>query len=251
MLGILGFTDGIESADAIVAKNSAGLDDYSLMLMKDYVSWDDPTNEVRRLIPPEAVALGAVGRLSPEQGVGNKPIFGIAGTSRSIANQRYFPAEVAQLTTAGINFITNPIPYGAVWGLRHNQNASSSATVNGVNYTRMTNFLSRSFAKELGKFIGRLQSSRANDETRADAYATLSGFLNRLKQPALRGGFGMIDDFALQLDADNNPPERVAEGIMRADVRVRYLAVVRFFIVSLTAGQNVVTVTSSTQPGIV
>lgn len=247
MLAILGFPTLRATADCIADKESAGIDTFAAMLMKDHILWDDPVSN-RRLIPPEALALGMVSILSPEQGVGNKPVYGIAGTERTRDQLPYTNAEVALLTTAGINFITNPIPWGHVYGLRHSQNASSDGTINGVNYTRMTNFLAASMAESLGRFVGLLQSSRPNDQTRADAKGTLAAFLVKLKALPQQGGVGMIDDFSLVCDETNNPPQSVAEGFLRADVAVRYLAVIRFFIINLTAGQTVVTI-SATPPG--
>lgn len=242
MLAVIGFATGTSSSSAVSAKQTNGVDDYAAMLAKDHILWDDPVNKVRRLIPPEAAALGLIAIQSPEQGVGNKPIFGIAGTERTQAQQPYTDSEIATLTSSGINFFTNPIPAGNQFGLRHNQNASSDRTVDGVNYTRMTNFLARSFATSLGRFIGRTQSTSPNDQTRADARATLASFLNKLKQPIQLGGAGMIDEFNLILDESNNTPQSIGEGYLNAYIQVRYLAVVRFFTISLQGGQTVVTV---------
>jgi len=249
MLAIAGYAESTSTSDAITEKNDAGLDTFALLLVKDVIIWDDPHNKVRRAVPPEAKALGDVSILSPEQGVGNRPVFGIVGTERTYIDKLpYTRSEIARLELAGIDFYTNPIPAGHAFGLRHNQNAASQADVSGVNYTRMTNFLAASFANSLGPYIGRVQSSRPNDQLRNDAKSTILAFLNKLKQPPASGGTGMIDDFQLQLDEKNNPPERVAEGFLQADIKVRYLAVVRFFLVRLEGGQTVVVSVSTTPP---
>ena len=48
-----------------------------------------------------------------------------------------------------------------------------------------------------------------------------------------------IDDFRVVLDVSNNPANRIALGYMQADVQVRYLSVVEFFIINLEGGQSV------------
>lgn len=242
-LAVLGFLSGRETDDCIDDKQSAGIDSFAAMCIKDYVLWDDVRGKIRVGVPPEAVALGKIAALSPEQGVGNKAIFGFVGTTRTDEGRPYTGDETSKLIQAGINFITNPIPAGNLFGMRHNQNASSDGTVNGVNYTRMTNFLAKSFANSLGAYVGRVQSTQLNDQLRHDARATLEAFLQKLKQLPARGGTGMIDDYSLVLDETNNTPQSIGEGFLRANIAVRYLAVVRFFLVYLQAGQTVVVVT--------
>jgi hypothetical protein len=248
MLGIVGWPAGTESSTAITDKADNGLDTVSLLLCKDGVLWDDPVTKTRVVTPPEATALGKVANLSPEQGVGNKQV-SIVGTERTRDNRPYTNSEIASLETAGIDFFTNPIPAGSMFGLRHNQNGSSDGTINGVNYTRMTNFLSASFAASLGKYIGKVQSSQPNDQLRHDARATLNSFLGNLANGPQAGGAGMIDSFSVILDETNNTPTTIGQGFLNAYVSVRYLAVVRFFIVSLQGGQTVVVVTETNPAG--
>jgi phage tail sheath protein FI len=246
MLFVSGFALGTDTAAAVTAKQNAGLDSYDIVPCKDHILWRDPINGLR-LVSPEALAGGLIAATSPEQGVGNKAVFGIEGTERTQQQLPYTDSEITTLTNAGINFFTNPIPAGYNFGLRHNQNGSSELAISGVNYTRMTHFLAASLNQSLGKFIGRIQSSRPNDQTRADAKATLLAFLNKLKNLPQQGGTGMIDDFSLKLDEENNPPEMVGQGYLQAQVAIRYLAVVRFFVVYLQGGQTVTIV--SAQPG--
>lgn len=247
---LLGFASGLSTTNCIAAKNDGGFDTYAAGFFKDYIIWDDPTNLIRRAVPPEAFALGKIGSLAPEQGVGNKPMYGFVGTTRTRDRQPYTNPEIARLETAGINFITNPIPYGNVFGMRHNQNGSSDGNINGMNYTRMTNFLAQSFAAVGGKFIGLLQSSKPNDQLRADVFATFSAFLTKLEQPTLFGGTGQIDAYSLICDLSNNTKTTIGQGYLNVEVAVRYLAVVRFFIVDLTAGQTVVIVSETSPNGL-
>jgi phage tail sheath protein FI len=250
MLAILSFAQVTTTAEAISSRADNGIDNPFLMLIKDFVWWYDPVNQITRVLASDSLALGLIANLSPEQGVGNKPIYGIIGTDRTVNNQPYTVSEIAQLESAGVNFFTNPIPAGSVFGLRHNQNSSSDGTVNGCNWTRMTSFLARSFAAGLGPYVGRVQSSRANDQLRSDARATISTFLTRMRNPAV-GEPMMIDDFTLVLDETNNtvkPVDTIGLGFLNAYVAVRYLAVVRFFVFSLQAGQTVQVSVSATPP---
>ena len=246
MGAILGFAAGLSTDDAITAKNNAGLDTWKAMFVKDYIAWNDATNRIaNRLVPAECFAAGLAANLSPEQGIGNKPVFGLVGTERSLANHPYTDSEASKLTTVGINFFTNPIPAGRVFGLRNDRNGSSSGEIDGWNYTRMTDFLSVSLAQGLGKFIGQVQSPHPNDPVRADAYATLNAFLTLLQLPSGAGGVGMIASFALILDETNNTKITISRGYLNAEVKVEYLSVIRYFVVTLQGGQTVVTVAAN------
>ena len=248
MIGVVSFPTGTSSDACIASKNSNGIDSYAIMLLKDFVVWDDGIGN-RRSTTADALCVGLFCALAPEQGDGNKPLFGLVGTERSVANAPYLGSEVQLLEGAGINFITNPIPYGNVFGLRHSQNSSSDATINGVNYTRMTNFLAATFAAQLGKYVGQLQSTDPNDQTRANARATISTFLELLKRKPAAGGSGQIDGYSVQLDSSNNPNSAIGRGLMQAIVLVRYLAVIRFFLVYLQGGQTVVLVSNNNPSG--
>ena len=45
--------------------------------------------------------------------------------------------------------------------------------------------------------------------------------------------------FGVRIDKSNNPDDRVALGYMTADVQVKYLSIVWFFLVNLEGGQTV------------
>jgi hypothetical protein len=114
----------------------------------------------------------------------------------------------------------------------------------------MTWFLSRSIqSKAAGSIVGRLQSIRPNDKTRADAKALLDGFFAQLADPASgSNGNGMIDQWSVQCDLNNNTPAMQALGYLFAYCAVRYLNVVRYFVVKLAGGGNVQVTTQSTPP---
>jgi hypothetical protein len=77
----------------------------------------------------------------------------------------------------------------------------------------------------------------------------LDGFFAQLADPAFgSAGNGIIDAFAVQCDLANNPPASQALGYLFAYCTVRYLNVVRYFVVKLAGGGNVVVTTQSTPP---
>lgn len=228
-------------AEAITAKNSAGLDTYAVKLMHgDFIHWNDPVNSVTRLVSPQGFAAGRLANLSPEQSSLNKPLFGVVGTQKSSTVSGsavcYSQAELQDLMLAGIDVIANPAPGGAYWAVRGGINASSDDSFDGDNYTRLTNYLAVTLAKALGTFEGRL----ATRETCEDVTASVDSFLGGLlSQGMLSRDLNGNLPFSIVCNASNNPAERVALGYLQCDVQVRYAAVVRHLIVNLEGGQGV------------
>jgi uncharacterized protein len=142
---------------------------------------------------------------------------------------------VAQLEAAGICPVTNPVPAGNFYGLRNGQNASSDPTRNGVNYTRMTDFLAYSLNAALGPLVCEPHTA----QLRRRGKAALNGFLGRLQ------ALGMIGDpnggpaYSVVSDESNNPDDSVALGYIFFTVQVRYLGIARFIVVGLEGGQTV------------
>ncbi|MGJ7529852.1 phage tail sheath C-terminal domain-containing protein [Variovorax sp. GB1P17] len=232
MIGVGPAGDTISNATTV--KATAGIDAYPFKLLQgDWILWADPVAQLTRLVSPQGFALGRLANLSPEQSSLNKPLFGIVGTQRSQLTQLYGSAELQALGQAGIDLICNPIPAGNVFGARFGHNSSSNPVINGDNYTRMTNYLAYTFNAGMGLYIGQLQSIQPNDPLRRKVAATLSAFLQAMKDQ------GQIDDFSVICDTSNNKPDRIALGYLQADVKVRYLAVVEKFIINLEGGQSV------------
>ncbi len=241
------FPAGTSSQAAVATKTSLGIDDWHFTPIKDFVSFFDSENNLVRSVTPLGTVLGILCNQSPEQSPGNKPLQGLLGTERTLAGIPYSRAESDLLTNAGINFITNPIPRGAVFGLRHGLNSSTDATVNGINYTRMTNFLAYSFASKLGAFVEELQSTHPDDPTRRKAENAITNFLERLKTPASPDAIGMIDGYSVKMDLSNNSPQSIGQGYLIGYGKVAYLSIVRWFLFYLEGGQTVV-VPSASQP---
>ena len=219
---------------AATAKATAGIDTYAMkVLLGDWCYWADPVNGSTRLVSPQGFAAGRLANLVPQQSGLNKPIYGIVATQRTLQNLTYATAELQALGLAGIDLITNPIPAGNQFGLRFGQNASSNATINGDNYTRMTNYESATIGAGMGGFVGGLQSIKPNDPWRRGVKATLDSFLQAQVDQ------GQIDQFQVICDLTNNSPSRIALGYGQADVTIRYLSVVSKLLVNVQGGQSV------------
>lgn len=239
--------DGVTTG-AVFVKKTAGIDSYAFKyLFGDWITWMDTVNGVTRTISPQGFVAGLLSNLSPEQSSLNKQLYGIVGTQKSALSQQYSDAELQALGQAGIDVITNPVPGGSYFGARFGHNSSSNPVTNGDNYTRMTNYIAYTLNAGLGKFVGKLQSKQVQDPTRRSAKATLDTFFENMRTPNSLTGYGMIDDFSVQMDKTNNPDARIALGYMQADVKVVYLSVVEKFLVNMEGGQSVSVVRQSVQ----
>jgi hypothetical protein len=254
MTPVFGGPSGEALASALAARINSGIDTPWFWYIKgDYAKFYDSTNGVSRYINPSAFGLGILGNLSPQQSPLNKKLSGVSATQNTDLGQTYSDTELSQINLGGIDVILGPQQSagGYYFSFATGRNSSSNTAANGIEYTRMTNFLARDAkSKAAGSFIGRLQSIQPNDQTRAQAKALFDGRYAQLKDPAFGlgiGGQGMIDGFATQCDLNNNTPDSISKGYLILYAKVRYLAVVRYFVVKFMGGGNV-DVTSSTTP---
>lgn len=232
---------GTNPATAATTKGTAGLDSYaSKLLLGDWIYWNDQTNNQLRLVSPQGFVAGRLANLSPEQSSLNKQLYGVVGTQksgipRSGAFASYSSAELAVLGQAGIDLIANPQPGGSYWGVRFGHNSSSSAAVQGDNYTRMTNYIASTLNAGMGVYVGMLINSGLFRRVRS----TLLGFLQALLGQGILGSTDGNLPFAVVCDITNNPNGRTELGYLQADVSVRYQAINERFIVNLEGGQTV------------
>ncbi len=227
---------GTSIADAVSGKATAGIDSYAFKYLHgDWVYWQDTVNGVDRLISPQGFVAGRLANLSPEQSSLNKPLYGIIGTQKSRANQKYSYAELQTLIGAGIDLIANPSPGGNYFAVRAGHNSSSNPVINGDNYTRMTNYIAGTLNAGMGQYIGLLQ----NEDNRREAKATLESFFQGMEQQGMIGDPNGGPSFGVVLDASNNPSNRVALGYMQADCQVKYLSIIEKFIVNMEGGTSV------------
>lgn len=236
-------------AACISAAQSTGVADPSMIFLKDWIYFFDTINNQQRLVPSSPVVGGKWATLGPQESPGNKPVNLVIGTERNspqIGNQPYTVSDIGQLETAGIITITNPIPRGRVFGMRHGQSSSLQAVTAPAEYWRMTMYLARSAARVVGQYIGELQSQHDDDPLRAGFKLQSNNFLKILE------GFGQIDNFLVTCTIDRSPnalpglgvntPASIAQHYLFGLWQVTYLSSVRFFVLSLQGGTTVVEV---------
>lgn len=251
---LFSFPQGTSTATAVSDVTTIGQRNPALQYMKDYCYFYDQVNGQTRAVPPYAFFAGTVCALTPEQSPGNKPVALVSGTDRFnplTGIQPYTESEVGQLETSGITFITNPIPAGSVFGIRHGQTSSLDPATAPFEWWRMTSYLARSFGANLGQYVGQLQSQQPNDPLRNAVKLSLNNFLNLLE------GLGQIDGFQVNCNFSSAPsaqpglgmntPQSVAQHYLFVLVQVTYLSSVRFFVLSLQGGTTVVTVGNTLQ----
>lgn len=239
MLAYSAFPTGTTTQAAIAAKTAAGIDDPYITLDKDFIQFNDTYNGLLRMLSPMPFVMGLKATLRPNESHGNKPINDIQATERTLAKKTYQPSETAKLTLAGIGFITNPCPGGAFFGRRHGLNTSSDNSVNGAEYTTMTNFLAYSLGGAFGSAIDKIQTQSPRDPLRTQTEAKLRNFLGKLAPGSTEQ---LIEDYNVDMSfgvGKVNTPDSVTEGFMLAEVPVKYMSVVRFFVLRLIGGKTV------------
>jgi phage tail sheath protein FI len=237
---------GQTEAQTSSALNTAGTDSPWLKpLIGDWVSWQDNYNGVQRLLGPATFWAALRASLAPNQSTLNKPVLNLIGTQRSAQSRLYSNAELGQAATDRLDYLANPSAGGNYFSFQTDRNASSDPTRNSEAYTTMTNYLALTLAGAFGYVIGLPQTA----DLRNQVQNTIESFLCNLWRQ------GMIGDpnnpgkppFTVQINAQNNPSSQVALGYMNAYVKVKYLSIVRYFVVSMEGGSSV-SVTPSATP---
>lgn len=199
------------------------------------IDWEktlDPYSGLPVYVAPAAKVMGIIASLDYYQDPSNKPYGN--GAQGVLGTERYAtPITIGEATTrkaAGLQYLTNPIPRGAVWGLTHGK------LVGGGNIadTRSADFIGLSLEVILGPFVGEDQTDDANDATRSDANAAVISFLAAQQAPVRK-----IDAFRNVVDTSNNTPTTVEQGFLNDSVAVRTLSGVEFVLVSEQVGTTV------------
>jgi hypothetical protein len=246
---ILTGPSGDTTQNAISVVHAAGLDSYAAKLMfGDWLWWSDQTNGTIRLVSPQGFVAGRLANLSPEQSSLNKPLYGVLGSQTfgvpgSGQNTSYSVADLSALFSAGIDVICNPQPAGSFWGVRGGRNSSSNVTINGDNYTRLTNYIAATLAAGMGLYIGQVINAGLLRQIRA----TLLSFLQNMLNQGMLGSVTGALPFSVICDASNNPASRTGLGYVQADIQVQYQAINEIFLINLEGGQTV-SVSTQTLP---
>lgn len=255
MTPVFATVSGDTIANAINSVINSGNDTpWAWNIVGDWPYFSDTYNGLNRTVSPAAFGIGILGNLSPQQSPLNKPLQGVTGTQRSQFGLPYSDAELSLLNTGRLDVIVPPANSsgGFYFSFGSGRNGSSNTAANGIEYTRMTNFLMRTAkSKAAGSIVGQLQSIQPNDQTRLRAKALFDGFSAQLASPQTGlgiNGQGMIDQWAVKCDLDNNPPNLQALGYLFLYWKVRYLNVVRYFVIKFMGGGNVTVTVQNTAP---
>ncbi|HEY9678676.1 MAG TPA: hypothetical protein V6C76_11745 [Drouetiella sp.] len=236
IVGLLTVPIGTDVPTAINLAKTLGIDSPNVAYCKDWVYWYDTTAGAQRLVDPAAFIGGRLAALAPAQSPLNKAVNQVIGTERMNADsgmKRYTPAQIGQLSDAGFLFISNPVPGGKYWGIRTGNNTCSDLVRKVVEYARETNYLAHSFDATMGKAVGQLQSTDPADSLRQLVKLELDTFLATEKKNK------QIDNFLTVCDLTNNDPTVIATHFMTADVYVRYMSSVLYFLINLQGGTTV------------
>lgn len=216
--------------------NTAGVDSYAFKaIVGDWPYWKDTVNGLNRMIAPATFEAANIASRAPHISTLNKSISTVISTQRNLANQPYSIAEIGAINSARLDVITNPCPGGNYYGMRSGRNTSSLSTTNDDTYTRMTNYLALTLAASFGDVVGQDQTVDLRRETKS----TIESFLSNLELQGMIGDPNGGPAFSVKIDASNNPDSQVALGYMIADVQVKYLNVVRYFLINLEGGGSV------------
>lgn len=240
---------GISTASAVTTVLNDGIGGPEFAYVKDFIYFQDTVNNLRRLVPPTAVIGGRWACLSPEQSPLNKQTQLVLGTERTDpvnGNLPYSPSEIGQLNSAGVMFVTNPIPAGSVFGIRTGATTSPLASTQPAEYWRLTMFIARSLDANMGQFEGQLQSTNPIDPLRDQVRAVLNGFGETLAASnIIQSGIGFCE-YSSSPNAKYgngvNTPTSIAQHYLYALFRATYLSSVWYFIISVQGGTTVVTV---------
>lgn len=218
---------------------SAGVDNYSFKcLVGDWVYWQDTVNNVQRLIGPATYWAPMRANMAPNQSTLNKPVNNLIGTQRSVQNLLYSDAEALAAVQGRVDYLANPAPGGNYFAFQTDMNCSTFAATNSEGYTAMTNFQALTLASNFGWVVGNPQTT----DLRQGVNDAITGFEMNLWQNL--GYIGDVNNptqvpFSVQTNAGNNPDSQVAIGLMQTLVKVKYLSIVREFVISLQGGSTV------------
>ena len=246
---ILSGPPGDTIQNAISIMHASGLDSYAVKLMfGDWLWWSDQTNSTTRLVSPQGFVAGRLANLSPEQSSLNKPLYGVLGSQNfgvpgSGQTTSYSVADLSALLSAGIDVICNPQPAGSFWGVRGGRNSSSNVTINGDNYTRLTNYIAATLSAGMGLYVGQVINATLLRRIRA----TLLSFLQNMLNQGMLGSVTGALPFSVICDISNNPATRTGLGYVQADIQVQYQAINEIFLINLEGGQTV-SVSTQTLP---
>ena len=228
-------------ANSASAVSTNGVDTYGLSVMVgDWCYWFDTANGVTRMLSPATFKACLVAAMGPQRSTLNKPINNIIGTQRTQSGVPYAQSDIAAAAQGRVDLITNPCPGGAYFGCRTGLNTSSNKETNQDNYTRMTNFLAFTLAMTMGIIVGDTITTTVYTDVEGGIGSFLHGLYDA--KPQMIGNPnkpGAKNAYSVTCNSSNNTSQQESLGYLVCAVKVRYLNIVRFFLINLEGGGNV------------
>ena len=119
--------------------------------------------------------------------------------------------------------------------MRIGHNSSTNATIQGDEYTTLSNYIARTLAGGMGAYVGAVINAGLLTSIRT----TLLSFLSNMLGQGMLGSIDGTIPYSVISDSSNNPQTRTALGYVQADVAVRYQGINEKFIVNLQGGTGV------------
>ena len=232
---------GTSVSAAVTAKKNAGLDSaYSKLMHGDWLYWNDPVNQLVRLVSPQAFVSGRLSNLTPQNVTLNKTLYGVAGSQKSglggVNNSVYSTADLATLFQAGLDVVTNPGAGGlAIWTCRSGHNSSTNITIQLDSYATLTDYIAKTLEAGMGFYIGEEITPTLFQEVTA----TLTQFMQNLTGAGFLASPDGSTPYAVQCNLANNPDSLTKIGVVTASVQAEYPAINQTFIVNLQGGSTI------------
>lgn len=223
---------------AQLAKNTFGIASAWLKrLVGDWCFINDNYNGIQRLISPSTVSVATLSVLQPNGSGLNKQAIGVVATQKSKTGNQYGRNDLATITNSGLDTVCKPIPAGSIFGLRTGLNTSNNNSINGDNYSLMTSFLARSISGAAA--VGGLIGQPITDDFFIQGYDIFDAFFGSLTGNG-RQNPPLIDGYSISFNAKNSTQAQLNQGIVIANLQVKYQSIARIFLVNLQSGQTVV-----------
>jgi hypothetical protein len=237
-LTFFGFPLGDDSATATAtaAVTTNGVDDFEVVYVKDHAFWNDGTSGTR-FFPMAPFVMGAVLCSQPQQSPLNSGIQSIVGTYRDVSSgapAAYSNTEIGQCQQGRITLIAKPCPGGVYEGFNTAVNSSSNPVISPIEYGTLTNYIAKSLAQAMGKYVGQNQSPiDPQDPTRQAVEAEMNNFFTRLTlSKTIAAGYALCD-------LSVNTAATIAAHYLFAIGQATYFSSIWFFLLAFTGGTTV------------
>ena len=212
------FTQGTPIATQVTSKVTNNFTSPYSVAVSDFYQWNDPINGLRWLSPESAI-MGIIASQPPSYSPGNQPANGLSFIVQTERTQNPRGATEANLATSNnITWIGPMNRAPSQLGLANGQNASGAAGRDGINWTKLTNWIVTNAQSALGTIVDDLQTQSPTDATRSYAKKICNDLLSKAN----------LDLYLVTCDKSNNSNATIAAGYLFIRLDMTYKGVARF-----------------------